>query len=206
MSFIETRLLDCVAYGTQCGPTWNTRRVGLKSGVVRRNPRRSRPIYVATLLYQHLLPQHYREVIAAFNACMGGVYAFRLKDWSDFQADDELLPVLGTGAAQTVQLVKSYTFGTQTVQREIRKPVSGTVVITANDTPIAATVDYTTGQASFTAANGTVLRWSGEFDVPMMFSDDALPFRADSRSGGDLVMTADATLEEDLSAGEVVST
>ena len=201
MSFIESRLLDCVAYSTEFGPTWSTRKVGLKSGIVRRNPNRTRPIYVASLLYQNLKAEHYQDVIAAFNACMGGAYSFRMKDWSDFTAQNELLPVLGTGSAQEVQLVKSYTFGTMTLARPIRKPVTGTVVITGNGSPISATVDYTTGIATFTATNGHTLRWSGQFDVPMMFRDDALPFQAASRNDDGLIMTADIGLEEDLAAG-----
>lgn len=199
MSFINSRLLDCVAYGTECGPTWSTRKTGLRSGIVRRNPRRARPLYVANLLYQNLLQEHYEAVIAAFNACMGGVHSFRLKDWSDFTATNELLPVLGTGAPQQVQLVKTYAFGTGSVQRRIRKPVSGTVTMTADGDPQAATIDYATGVATLTAGSGDVLRWSGEFDIPMMFRDDALPFQAVSRNDGGLILTADIGLEEDLS-------
>lgn len=205
MSFIEERLLDCVAYGTEFGPTWSTRKIPLQSGVVRRNPRRSRPLYVATLLYQNLKPENYEDVIAAFNACMGGVFSFRMKDWSDFSAVDALLPVVGTGAEQDVQLYKPYEFGGQVVYRDIRKPVSGSVTMTANGSPVAAAVDYTTGIATLTAGAGELLRWSGEFDVPMMFRDDELPFQANNRSGGELVMTADITLEEDLGEGSVES-
>lgn len=201
MSFINARLLDCVAYGTECGPTWSTRRVPLKSRIVRRNPNHSRPVYVASLLYQNLLPEHYQAVIAAFNACMGGVYSFRLKDWSDFEATNELLPVLGTGAPQEVQLIKTYTFGTAAIARPIHKPVASTVTMTANGSPQAATIDYDTGLATLTATAGHVLRWSGQFDIPMMFRDDALPFRAGSRNSEGLIMTADISLEEDLEAG-----
>lgn len=199
MSFINYRLLDCVAYGTECGPTWSTRRVGLNSGITRRNPRRSRPLYVATILFRALREENHQSVIAAFNACMGGVHSFRFKDWSDYEAVDELLPVLGTGAAQQVQLVKTYSFGSGAVERKIRKPVSGSVTMTADGSPLAATIDYATGIASFTASSSDVLRWSGQFDVPMMFRDDALPLQAVSFNNDGLLLTADVTLEEDLS-------
>lgn len=199
--FIEQRLLDCVAYSTEFGPTWSTRKIGLKSGIVRRNPNRSRPVYVASILYQNLLEEHYGDVIAAFNACMGGVYSFRMKDWADFRATDELLPVLGTGTPQEIQLVKSYTFGAATLARPIRKPVTGAVSLTANGSPVASTVDYTTGIVTVTATNGHVLRWTGQFDVPMMFRDDQLPFQVVSRNAGGMIMTGDIGLEEDLSAG-----
>jgi uncharacterized protein (TIGR02217 family) len=200
MSFIEARLLDCVAYGTEGGPTWDTRRVGLKSGIVRRNPKHSRPIYRFSVIYQNLDESSHSAVIDAFNACMGGVSAFRIKDWSDFEAFNEVLPVLGTGAPQEVQLVKSYTFGSTSIARPIRKPVAATVTMTANGAPQAATIDPTTGIATFTAPSGHVLRWSGQFDVPVMFEDDALSFTMGNRSSQGLFLTANVSLVEDLSA------
>lgn len=199
MSFIEARLLDCVAYGTSGGPTWLTRKVTLRSGIVRRNPLRSRPLYRFNIIYRNLLPRDHMEVINAFNACLGGVYSFRLKDWSDYQAVNELIPVLGTGTEQTVQLAKVYQFGDRNVVRPIRKPVVGTVVITDDGNPIAATVDYTTGMATFTASNGGILRWSGEFDVPVMFEDDELSFTGDEKGAEGLFLTSDVALMEDIS-------
>lgn len=199
MAFIESRLLDCVAYGTAGGPTWLTRKVSLRSGIIRRNPLRSRPLYRFNIIYRNLEPADHREVIGAFNACFGGVHSFRLKDWSDFEADDELMSVLGTGSPQTVQLSKIYEFGVQNVERPIRKPVTGTVVITDDGTPISATIDYTTGEATFTASVGGILRWSGEFDVPVMFEDDSLQFSFDNRSASGLFLTSDTALMEDIS-------
>ena len=198
MAFIEERLLDCVAYGTQGGPTWLTRKIGLRSGITRRNPMRSRPLYRFNVLYRNLKPADHIAVIEAFNACFGGVDAFRLKDWSDFTATDELLGV-GTGAPQSVQLVKLYTFGSRTVSRDIRKPVTASVTLTQNGAPLSGSIDYTTGIATYTATNGAAVRWSGEFDVPVVFSDDELMFSQDSRGDEGLFLTADVQLEEDLS-------
>lgn len=199
MAFVESRLLDCVSYGTQGGPTFLTRRVGLRSGIVRRNPLRSRPIYQFTLIYRNLLPEDHQAVIYAFNACYGGVFSFRLKDWSDFEVEDELIGT-GTGSPQTVQLARLYSFGSQTISRPIRKPVNGSVVITANGVPISATIDYTTGEATFTATLGQITRWSGQYDVPVYFEDDKLSFSFDNRSAQGLFLTSDVTLSEDISA------
>ena len=200
MAFIEERLLDCVTYGTQGGPTWLTRKVGLKNGIIRRNPVRSRPLYRFTVVYRNLLPDSHAEVIAAFNACFGGVHSFRLKDWSDFEADDETLSALSTGAAQTLQLRKLYTFGGQTVVRPIRKPVSGTVTMTRNGvTFVPTSIDYTTVLVTFTQAAGGTIRWSGEFDVPVMFDDDELSFSGDEKGADGLFLTSDVSLLEDIS-------
>lgn len=198
MAFIERRLLECVAYGTSGGPTWMTRKIGLRSGVTRRNPLRSRPMYRFNVLYRNLLPADHNEVISAFNACMGGVHSFRLKDWADYQAVDELLPVLGTGGIQNVQLIKNYDFDTQSLARSIRKPVVGTVTLTADGAPLTASIDYATGIATFTAGASDILRWSGEFDVPVMFESDELLFSGDDKGVNGLFLTADVPLVEDF--------
>lgn len=197
MSFIEERLLDCVSYGTSGGPTFVTRKVPLRSGIIRRNPLRSRPLYRFNIVYRNLLPQHHVEVINAFNACFGGVHSFRVKDWADFEAFDELLPVLGTGAPQTVQLIKVYAFGNLNVSRPIRKPIDDTVTMTDDGTPLAFTLDNV-GRATFTASNGGILRWSGEFDVPVMFEDDELSFSGDDKGADGLFLTSDVALMEDI--------
>lgn len=199
MSFLEARLLDCVAYGTRGGPTFNTRRVPLNSGIVRRTPRRSRPLYRFNVIYQNLQPEHHMEVIHAFNACYGGAYGFRLKDWSDYQATTEALGV-ATGSSQQIQLKKTYTFGGQSVVRNIRKPVTGKVTVYANGVAQAPVIDYTTGIVTLTATNGHVLTWTGEFDVPVYFEDDELSFSNDNRGEDGLFLNADVGLLEDLSA------
>lgn len=197
-SFVEQRLLDCVAYGTAGGPTWFTRKVALNNGVTRRNPRRARPLHKYAVVYRNLLREHHEEVLNAFNACMGGAFGFRLKDWADYQAEDMLIGI-GSGAPQTIQLVKLYTFGTRTISREIRKPVEDTVELTADGSPIASTVDPETGMVTFTAGSGDQVRWSGEFDVPVFFQDDELQFSIDDKNPADgFFLTADVGLEEDL--------
>lgn len=197
MSFIETRLLDCVSYGTEGGPTWATRRIGLKSGIIRRNAQRSRPMYRFIVLYQNLKPEDHESVIDAFNACRAGVFGFRLKDHADFTATDQLVTV-GTGAEQAIQLTKLYEFGSQNLARPIRKLVSAS--LTDDGDPLAASIDLNTGIATFTASVGGIVRWSGVFDVPVMFEQDELLFAANNRTSHGLALTADIGLIEDLDA------
>lgn len=196
--FLEDRILDCVSYGTEGGPSWYVRRVGLRSGIVRRNAMLSRPLYRFSVVYRNLLAVDHERVLAAFNATRAGVHGFRLKDWSDFEATAEVFAV-GTGAPQSVQLIKTYTFGGQSVQRPIRKPLAG-VVVTANLVTISAAINTTTGIATFTALAGQTIRWSGEFDVPVMFVNDRLSFSFEDRSNNEgFFLTADVDLDEDLS-------
>lgn len=198
MSFIEQRLLDRLAIGTQGGPTWSTRQVALASGIVRRNAQRSRPLYRFAILYQNLLPDQHKAVRDAFNACRGGAFGFRLRDPSDFEAFDEPIAV-GTGASQTVQLVKSYTWATQSVARPIRKPNPGAVIRANGVVLVGASVNTTNGMATFTAPAGQAVTWTGTFDVPVRFEADEQIWSFD-RAAQSLVLSADMPLVEDLSA------
>lgn len=205
MAFIEERLLECVTYGTSGGPTWRTRKITLQNGVVRRNPLRALPLYRYHVQYRNLRPTDHREVYHAFNACMGGVHSFRLKDWHDFQAAAEVVVDLGTGAAQQVQLTKAYTFGAQTIFRRIRKPLAGVVLehaptLDGSWSVIAgAAVDTATGIATLTTTAGHFIRWTGEFDVPVMFEEDELPFTGEDKGAEGLFLTGDVPLIEDTS-------
>lgn len=200
MAFIEEQLLSCITDGSAGGPTFRTRKIPLRSGFIRRNPVFSLPLYRFQILYRNLSHEQHQEVVAAFNACFAGVHSFRWKDWEDYQAAAELLPVAGTGSSQQVQLVKTYTFGNQGVVRPIKKPVAGTVTMTANGSPVAASINTTTGIATLTAANGALLRWTGEFDVPVMFEQDELPFAGDNVGNDERRLTANVPLMEDRSA------
>jgi uncharacterized protein (TIGR02217 family) len=135
--------------------------------------------------------QAYTEKLLAFFRCrFGKAYGFRMRDWSDYKAVRELVGV-GTGSAQNLQLVKTYTSGGYSFTRKIRKPVTdavkdadgnnvaNTVHIyydgveqSASASPVIWTLDYTTGILTVHASNGVVITWSGEFDIPVRFDTD----------------------------------
>lgn len=202
--FIDERLLECVTFGTASGPAYDTRRVPLKSGIVRRNPRRARPQYRFNVLYKNLSPLYHQDVVDAFNACLGGVHSFRFKDWTDFEGEAEvfrnpltLAAIVGTGGSQALQLTKTYTFGSVSIVRLIRKPVMGTVVVRANGTPISSSIS-SVGVATFTATGGAALTADYEFDTPVMFENDELPFSGDQKGADGLFLNGDVMLLEDL--------
>lgn len=197
MAMIEQRLLDRIGLGTANGPTFRTRRISVRSGIIYRNPVFAMPLYRYTILYRNLTQSQHEEVVAAFNACLAGVHSFRIKDYQDYSATDELLSTVATGSSQQIQLTKTYTFGGQSTERNIRKPVAGTVQMTANGSPISVAVDTTTGIVTLTATAGAALRWSGEFDVPVMFEEDELPFSGDNKNVDGLILTGNVPLVED---------
>ncbi len=121
-------------------------------------------------------------VIAFFRARFGKAYGFRFKDWSDFQAVGQNIGT-GNGSQTTFQLTKTYTSGSNSYIRDIKKPVSGTATIYLNSILQSSgfTVDHTTGIVTFTVAPGAgvVVSADYDFDVPVRFDTDALAVRID---------------------------
>jgi uncharacterized protein (TIGR02217 family) len=130
----------------------------------------------------------YRAVVAMFYAHMGRLYPFRFKDWSDYQATDEVFGT-GDGATTQFQLSKTYdpqqillgTPGSLTYTREIYL-LATTPVIKKNGVTQTVTTDYTisnTGLVTFTSAPAaspaTSLTWTGEYDLPVRWDTDYLP-------------------------------
>lgn len=193
--FNETRLLDCVAYGSEFGQEFNTRVVQLRSGAESRNANWSMPLGRYGVLFQALQPDDHAKVRAAFMTSMGRLIGFRFKDWTDYQVSGQQIGV-ATGASQTLQLYKEYQFGPLTLTRTITKPVQGTVSVFADGVEIASTLDSTTGLVSFTAMAAGVITWSGEFDVPVRFDSDRLDLAPVGPSGTDFLLSSNADLTE----------
>lgn len=194
--FNETRLMDCVRYGSQFGTEFNTRIHTLRSGHERRNAMWAQPLGRYSILFDNLEPDQHDQVRHAHMASMGSLIPFRFKDWTDFEADQEPLTT-GTGGEQTLQLSKSYAFGPVTYQRLIFKPVEDTVTIYEDGVAITATVDYETGEATFTAPPGSNVTWSGEFDIPVRFVSDRLDYDPVARrQSGRFVLSSDVDLVE----------
>jgi uncharacterized protein (TIGR02217 family) len=200
MAFYEERLLDCIAYGLIGGPTFNTRKVAMRNGRVLRNAQRSRPLYRYAARYQNIDESNHEAVVAAFIVCQGACHGFRWWDRTDYQATAEVIGV-ATGASQTLQLVKTYSFSTGDVVRNIRKPRTGTVTMLANGVSFApSSIDYTTGMVTFTRPVGQTIAWTGEFDVPVTFESDEFPASVDNRVNGGYRLNADFAIVEDLTA------
>jgi uncharacterized protein (TIGR02217 family) len=193
--FNETRLLDCVSYGSEFGQEFNTRIVTLRSGQERRNINWSMPLGRYNVMYQALSPEDHIKVRAAHMASMGSAIPFRFKDHTDYKAEDEFL-TNGTGSAQTVQLIKKYAFGPVELERVIQKPVMGTVTIYENGIEIGSSVDYATGEVTFTATSLSEVTWSGEFDIPVRFESDRLDVDPLANTKNGFLITTDVGLVE----------
>jgi uncharacterized protein (TIGR02217 family) len=180
--FIEKRLLDaCPAYTFSGGPTFSTRVNTLANGREYRNQSWVNPRHQFSAPFLNIDQEVFESIKAAFYVAKGQAYAFRFKDWTDYRATDAPLGVSPAGSTP-VQLLKQYQTQAEGYARKIVKPVASTVQVRANGTLVAGSVDDTTGlfTPSGAWAVGATLTWSGEFDVPVRFNTDQLPFTLDN--------------------------
>jgi uncharacterized protein (TIGR02217 family) len=178
LPFLENRIDPKITQGAQGGPyvVGRTKRYGA-SGSLTQNFIASMPMHRYDLSHGVRSREDFQSVLDAFYVVMFTPYAgLRYKDWRDFkatQANSKL--TLITGA--TYQLQRKHLFGGVTVLRDIKKPVTGTVVVyrtrSGSVTTATASIDYTTGIATISDhAGGDSYAWAGEFDVPVTFTDD----------------------------------
>ncbi|MDI3470376.1 MAG: Gene Transfer Agent (GTA) ORFG12 [Pseudolabrys sp.] len=167
-----------VARGATGGPSFSTNVVALASGAEERNilwanSRGKWNISTGIRTREQML-----EVIAFFHVVKGRGYSFRLKDWNDYDASDQVMVEI---TSTEWQLVKRYNIGGFEHIRTITKPVIGTVTVKIAGSPVApAGIDYLTGQVTFASAPPSSPNASFEFDVPVRFDADHLPVQANA--------------------------
>lgn len=188
MAFIESpRFFDSFSLGSSFGPEYSTSIVRTINGKEYRKQRRGVPVYMFSLGAGVDSPAKLDELRAQHNACLGRLTGFRIKDHTDWTSAANMITAiadtdqtLGTGdtVETDFQLVKIYTVGSESLTRTIKKPVSGTVVVSLDDVSQGAgwTVDTTTGIVTFSVApgGGVVVKAGFEFDVPVRFDSDQL--------------------------------
>jgi uncharacterized protein (TIGR02217 family) len=188
-SFYETRFPTDISSGSRGGPGYRTGVTPLFSGHEKRSARWPYPRSRYDVRYGVKKASQLEALARFFHAMQGRAYGFRYKDPIDYNsagygqtvsADDLTLLNSAVGGETTLQLFKTYTQGSKTTTRLIRKPVAGTVVLKKNGAALTEgvdfTVDTTTGIVTFTVALSASDTITGgfEFDVPVRFDIDVL--------------------------------
>lgn len=195
MTFIETpRFPDNISYGSSGGPRYNTTVTVVKSGYEYSNINweQGRHEYDVSLGVRD--NSELSDLVKFFHIVRGKGHYFRFKDWQDYKSCDIEATItstdqifgIGDGVTTEFQLIKTYDLGGGVInQRDITKPINGTVLI-ANNSVLQTevtdySIDYTTGIITYiTAPLDTVsLTWGGEFDVPCRFDVDQLQLSLD---------------------------
>lgn len=181
-AFHEVQFPPKIAYGATGGPMFNTSITTTQGGFEQRNINWLKSLGRWDVSTGIKNKGDMDAVIAFFRARFGKAYGFRFKDWSDFQVVGQNIGT-GNGSQTAFQLTKTYTSGSNSYIRDIKKPVSGTVTIYLNSILQSSgfTVDHTIGIVTFTVAPGAgvVVSADYDFDVPVRFDTDALAVRID---------------------------
>lgn len=183
MTFRNSVFPEIVSQQAIGGQGWSTGLVPYGSGNEVRNQdwEQSRGKYEVSHAIR--LPPAYKLVRNHFMAVHGMSDSFPFKDWLDFEvASGE--GFFTTLTATTFQMVKRYTSGSATHDRNIYLPKSGTVTVTGGSSP---SVNYATGVV--TVSSGTPTSWVGEFYVPARYDTDQMTPKTVDRSGGQLVVS-----------------
>jgi uncharacterized protein (TIGR02217 family) len=183
MSFHEVQFPTDISYGSSGGPEFHTTIAELGSGFEQRNVDWAQARAKYNVAWGVKSDTQLDALLHFFNARKGKAYGFRFKDWTDFKVTDCEIGV-GDDSEDEFQLIKTYSSGGETYNRNIFKPVSGTVVIYLDDIDTEGSgwaVDTTTGVIDFVTPPGPGVRVDAdcEFDVPCRFDVDHLPLSLD---------------------------
>jgi uncharacterized protein (TIGR02217 family) len=200
MAFHDVRFPTNLSFGSVGGPERRTEVVTLSNGFEERNTpwEHSRRRYDAGAGLRST--DDVSILIAFFEARRGKLHAFRWKDWSDHKSclpsrtistDDQEIG-RGDGIETVFQLIKTYSSGSYSYARPIRKPVEGSVRIAIANDPKVETVEYTvdhsTGVITFETPPdiGAQITAGYEFDVPVRFDTDSLLTTFGTYQAGDV--------------------
>lgn len=187
-AFHEVRFPPSISYGAVGGPTFRTTIFTRNSGFEDRNVEWTYARAEYDVAHAIKTQAELDEVRAFFFARRGRAYGFRFKDWTDYKScvaigtPTNMDQVLGTGNGTLTQfqLAKTYDDTINPYIRPIRKPVSGSVVVSLNGVAQDLGSDFTlstsTGIITFTVPvpNGVIVRAGYQFDVPVRFNTDQM--------------------------------
>jgi len=186
-----------ISYGSTSTLQYNTDVVTVSSGVETRNSNwaQNRNSYDAAFGIRDQI--YLNQLIEFFHVAMGKKEVFLYKDWIDYSSlgknavqGDVISPTnqllgLGDDVTTDFQLIKRYEYGAYT-DRDISKPVSGTVLIAVDgilkEEGTDYSVDYDTGIITFFtpplldsgSGSPAILTAGYEFWVPCRFDTDTL--------------------------------
>ena len=211
---IEAEFTLPPSFGVEPGPNWATRITRTGGGQEQRNQKWKNPLDSLGIVYNNRVPADYAAMLNLFNAVEGQTYGWLIENPLDF--DTAPTPgtavnftdvVIGVGDASTTdfQLIKVYTFGTQSKSRKITRPrntspdlvrcgVNGVEVFQ----PGGFTVNVTTGIVTFSPAPpaGQQVTAGFKFLIPVRFQVDRLPAVVSDRSGAGLVSSVSVPIME----------
>jgi len=200
MNFHDVRFPANLSFGALGGPERRTEIVTLANGFEERNSpwSQSRRRFDAGLGMRSL--DDLATAVAFFEARQGQLFGFRWKDWTDYKScapssqasafDQHIAD--GDDETRNFVLVKRYTSGGYSQNRQITKPIGPRVSIALDGAELVEdehfSVDYTTGLVRFVEAPplNAPITAGFEFDVPVRFDTDRIEVSFAAFEAGDI--------------------
>lgn len=179
MGFHDVQFPPQIAAGATGGPREKILIAETASGREKRNIEWSTPRLVYNVGTGLRTNTDMLTLLAFWRVRRGPAYAFRFKDWLDYQLPRQQIGTTN-GATATCQIYKRYTSGGFTHDRAIMLPVSGTVRCWVGGTErtigaggsqfqVALTTGIVTLGATLAATTGQAIEVQCDFDVPCRF-------------------------------------
>lgn len=199
-SFHEVRFPTDIALGAVGGPMRRTEVVTLGSGREQRNARWSASRRKYNAGYGVKTLDDLSEVLSFFEERRGKLYGFRYRDPLDHKSarpknnitnTDQLIGI-GDALRVSFQLAKTYGINEGAWKREIKKPVSSSVLVSVDGEEQTIETDYScnfkTGEIEFNEppAIGQIVKAGFEFDVPVRFDADEVLVNLTTFLAGDI--------------------
>jgi uncharacterized protein (TIGR02217 family) len=169
-----------VERGVKGGPMFSTIVNRTDGGKTSTNQNWQYPLYRGQVGYGIQSKSNLVEIINFFYARRGSAYGFLFRDWSDYEVEDQLVGT-GNGATLNFDIIKTYGDDVRPFYRPIKRPIESSFVVKVNNVVVSDTlwsINETTGVLSFSGgsapANGHAVTVTGEFNIPVMFTADAL--------------------------------
>jgi len=182
-SFHDVRLPENIERGAMGGPEFKTTIMATPGGLEKRNIDWSRTRASWDVGYGIQMKEDFEVIINFFYARMGRAYGFRFKDWTDFEIASEQSIGTGDGVEKSYQIYKQYISGGYFYNRDIKKPIAGTVQVYLDSVLQGGgfSIDYGTGIITFNTAPASNVNVGVicEFDVPVRFDMDKFDLNAE---------------------------
>lgn len=188
--FADIRFPEDIAFGASGGPRFNTSIAITRGGREVRNRNWSKARLRWNVTHGIKDQTEFDDLMSFFYVIGGRELGFRFKDHTDFRqnmssVDTPMFIATGNGVTTSFQLIKRYTFGDLFYDRNIKRPVVGTVrifLMTDTDDLVENltdwNIDHDTGIITFdvtTPLDPSEEIWATyEYDVPVRFDTDVV--------------------------------
>lgn len=174
-----------IAMGARGGPGFSTELVSLAGGLESANAAWPYPRQRWDVGWGIRSQADFEVCRAHFIVARGRAGKWPFKDWSDYQTT-HANGVVTALTATTFQLHKRYTSGSTSVDRKLRKVVSGSTEVKVSGVVTAHSLDAATGIITIlTAPAAGDVTVAAEFRVPMRYDTDQLDAVALARRPAD---------------------